>query len=100
MSLRRLGEGQATQSQGVTSETPFPTGVLSPPGGNGAQVMPAGPGLDVSSILEPLIDGSFAHAQGQAAIMSGVRGHQQGDSTMPLSGTAPLDGLGAPAPAG
>ena len=53
--------------------------------------MPAGPGVDVSSILSPLIDGSFSQAQGQAAIMAGTkRPLAPGAGTSPLAGTAPL----------
>ena len=51
--------------------------------------MPAGPGVDVPSILSPLIDGSFVQAQGQAAVMAGVR-TPQGPGTVPIRGTTPL----------
>jgi pilus assembly protein CpaF len=68
-----------------------------PPGLQPAPVMPAGPDVDVNTILGPLIDGSFSQAQGQAAIMAGVRVPQQPGtgpaiSTAPLPGTAPLGG--------
>ncbi len=64
---------------------------------NGSSVMPAGPDVDVSTILSPLIDGSFAQEQGQAAIMAGVKQPSQNGAlhavgTAPLPGTAPLSG--------
>ena len=98
MSLRRLADGtpvvgeasngQQTQTQ-VPSRLPgFPPSAGTPDG----QVLPAGPNVDVSSILEPLIDGSFATSQGQAAIMAGVKNPAGNDSTSPMRGTVPLPG--------
>jgi pilus assembly protein CpaF len=69
---------------------------------NDQPVMPVGGGgdVDVSQILGPLIDGSFVQAQGQAAVMAGVKVPQSLRSpdgatlggTIPLPGTAPLHG--------
>src|SRR3954468_18198059 len=107
MVLRRLGgagsEQQPAPAQGSGFLTPDAAGKPQPNGTtnqNQQSVMPAGPDVDVSSILGPLIDGSYAVAQGQAAIMAGVRVPQgltgQGGSplpgTHPLSGTHPLPG--------
>src|SRR5438105_4611840 len=90
-----LNSGVLTQTQVNNSQLPQRANTI----------MPMGPGVDVSSILSPLLDGSFAQAQGQAAVMAGVRvpqhngaaplaGDAQDDSmpkgTTPLPGTAPL----------
>src|SRR5205809_1991972 len=56
----------------------------------GGSVMPMGPDVDVNSVLGPLIDGSFSQAQGQAAVMAGVRLPQAGGATIPDKNTAPL----------
>src|SRR5438874_206075 len=112
MSIRRLADG--TPIAGDAANTEFATS--SPPmmgfsNGNatyaqrqaqgGGSVMPMGPDVDVNSILGPLIDGSFSQAQGQAAIMAGVKA-PQAPGTVPMRGTAPLGGtdpLTSPAPA-
>src|SRR5438045_3287857 len=102
MSIRRLADGtpiagEAANIEFATSSQPG----MAFPNGNGAHaqrmaqggsVMPMGPDVDVNSILGPLIDGSFSQAQGQAAIMAGVKAPQANESTMPIKSTAPLPG--------
>src|SRR5690349_13720200 len=101
MVLRRLGgagpEQPPAPAQGSGFLTPEAAGMPQPNGitnANQQSVMPAGPDVDVSSILGPLIDGSYAVAQGQAAIMAGVRVPQNltGQGGTPLPGTHPLSG--------
>src|SRR5437867_12627597 len=90
MSIRRLADG-----------TPVQAGTTAMPGlttnSHTAEVMPVGPDVDVNSLLGPLIDGSFSQAQGQAAIMAGVRTPTPNESTAPVKSTAPLPGT-APLP--
>src|SRR5262245_53896244 len=52
--------------------------------------MPVGPDVDLPSVLSPLIDGSYVYAQGQAAVMAGVKVPAQDEGTAPIRGTAPL----------
>src|SRR5438477_7944646 len=87
MSIRRLGDGGAAQAEAPNPNIPT-NGTRQQP----SSVMPVGPDVDVNSILGPLIDGSYSQAQGQAAIMAGVRAPQAGDSTVPMPGTRPLPG--------
>jgi pilus assembly protein CpaF len=89
MSIRRLGDGAPAQGgmNGRSQEAAA-----------GTAVMPVGPDVDVGSILGPLIDGSFSQAQGQAAIMAGVRTPASNEATQPVKSTAPLPGT-APLPA-
>src|SRR5262245_4480919 len=82
---------EAAPTPGAPNPSAIPTG---------QPVMPAGGNVDVSQILGPLIDGSYVVAQGQAAVMAGVRlpqgkGVDDGatlDGTIPLPGTIPLRG--------
>src|SRR6478752_4526321 len=84
---------------------PLQSGVLpvNPSQDPGIQpVMPVGGSgeVDVSQVLSPLIDGSFVTAQGQAAVLAGLKARQAqraGDGatlsgTVPLPGTTPLQG--------
>jgi pilus assembly protein CpaF len=91
MSIRRLADSAPVQGEALRPE--FATNGAHP---HASAVMPVGPDVDVSTILGPLIDGSFSQAQGQAAIMAGVRPPQMGESTMPMKSTAPLPGGTAP----
>src|SRR5215212_2493361 len=91
MSIRRLADGAPTQDAGFRPN-PTPNGAHP----QSSSVMPVGPDVDVNSILGPLIDGSFSQAQGQAAIMAGVRAAQPNEATMPMKSTAPLPGGTAP----
>src|SRR3954467_1671629 len=88
MSLRSLLDAAANSGTPQNEVRPQPS-----------PVGPAGPDVDVSSILGPLIDGSFSQAQGQAAIMAGVRAGQPNEATMPMKRAAPLPG-GGTAPLG
>src|SRR6476661_5692698 len=96
MSLRRLSEAPAGANNGNSNQN----GINGQNGQNPCNnpvnpanpidsIMPMGPGVDASSILGPLIDGSFSQAQGQAAVMAGVR-VPQGPGTIPIRGTNPL----------
>src|SRR5438270_864732 len=92
MSIRRLGDGGAAQAEAPNPNIPT-NGTRQQP----SSVMPVGPDVDVGSILGPLIDGSYSQAQGQAAIMAGVRTPAPDGSTAPIKSTAPLPGI-APLP--
>src|SRR5436190_5768123 len=85
MTTRRSADG--TPVQNGTNPTP---GLTNNP--QTVEVMPVGPDVDVNTILGPLIDGSYAQAQGQAAIMAGVKTPDPGGSTHPIPGTDPLPG--------
>src|SRR4051794_7559895 len=93
MTIRTLGDGSA--ASGVMEEETPPGQAphfMPQPAQQSSSVMPVGPDVDVASVLGPLIDGSFSQAQGQAAVMAGVRLPQAGGSTMPMKSTAPLPG--------
>ena len=95
MSIRRLAEGGPAQGEAAAPN--LSTNGTHQQGATGVAVMPVGPDVDVGSILGPLIDGSYSQAQGQAAIMAGVRTPAPDGSTAPIKSTAPLPGI-APLP--
>lgn len=93
MFSRRNGGAEAPQEGGphAGGSVAQNSGYIQPQQVEQGNVMPAGPNVDVASILEPLVDGSYSLAQGQAAIMAGVKAPQS-PGTIPIKGTAPLPG--------